>query len=193
MRLEVAGWALLLELGEVLTCCRGIKGESRAKGRLLLSYSAEEPTRPGSERIGKRERVRRAQRSALSEDEGLLFVVFACFCFSLRPRCTRTRMAPTRPPKPPATKAKFVDEGLGENPFSSKSSSAKKPPARKQNIVKSGNAGSSKPPPAPLAPGEVAPPPPLFREAVSPFFKQRAELTTPMHSNRLQNTSQSTH
>ncbi|GAA5822662.1 hypothetical protein JCM10212_006760 [Sporobolomyces blumeae] len=35
-------------------------------------------------------------------------------------------------------------------------------PRRKANIVKSGNAGSSKPVPPPLEPGQVPPPPPLF-------------------------------
>ncbi|KAG0667481.1 hypothetical protein C6P46_000012 [Rhodotorula mucilaginosa] len=56
---------------------------------------------------------------------------------------------PTAPPLPP--------------PVDSKSSTAAKPPGRrKANIVKSGNAGSSKPAPAPLAPGETPRPPPLF-------------------------------
>ncbi|GAA5862622.1 hypothetical protein JCM3774_001080 [Rhodotorula dairenensis] len=44
----------------------------------------------------------------------------------------------------------------------SKDTASKLPPRRKQNIVKSGNAGSNKPAPAPLAPGELPPPPPLF-------------------------------
>ncbi|GAA5976414.1 hypothetical protein JCM10908_005491 [Rhodotorula pacifica] len=61
-------------------------------------------------------------------------------------------MGKSRPPQPPS-------QPLAD-PFTSQA----KPPQqrRKQNIVKSGNAGSNKPAPAPLAPGEVAPPPPLF-------------------------------
>ncbi|KWU44126.1 P-loop containing nucleoside triphosphate hydrolase protein [Rhodotorula sp. JG-1b] len=64
------------------------------------------------------------------------------------------RSRPTAPPVPP--------------PVASKTSTAAKlPPRRKPNIVKSGNAGSNKPTPAPLAPGETPPPPPLFRESPS--------------------------
>ncbi|BGP23231.1 Putative ATP-dependent RNA helicase ucp12 [Rhodotorula toruloides] len=53
----------------------------------------------------------------------------------------------TKAPPPPAT---------------SGATSKAQQPRRKVKIVKSGNAGSNKPAPAPLAPGEAPPPPPLF-------------------------------
>lgn len=60
------------------------------------------------------------------------------------------------PPKSAKPKITTTDD-LGENPFARES---KRPPAKKQNIIKSGNAGSSKPDPVP---GEPVAPPPLFR------------------------------
>lgn len=70
-------------------------------------------------------------------------------------------MAPTRPPKQPKPKAQ--SDATEPTPTQVR---PKKPPARKPNIVKSGNAGSSKPVEKviELAPGQSAPPPPLFRE-----------------------------
>ncbi|GAA5938485.1 uncharacterized protein JCM15063_005331 [Sporobolomyces koalae] len=60
---------------------------------------------------------------------------------------------------PPKGKSKSESTAKGASP----SASAPPPPVRrKANIVKSGNAGSSKPTPPPLEPGQAAPPPPLF-------------------------------
>ena len=61
---------------------------------------------------------------------------------------------------PPKGKAKNDSTSKSSTP--STPSSSAPPPRRKANIVKSGNAGSSKPAPPPLEPGQTAPPPPLF-------------------------------
>jgi hypothetical protein len=156
LKLEEAGLTLGAEraikaLSRTICCCPTAPSDGRSPASSGTSWQEGEK--------------RRATRLACSLTSCCLLLLLA-FAAS----CIRVGMAPTRPPKLPAAKPKFVDEGLGDNPFSSKSSSAtKKPPVRKQNIVKSGNAGSSKPAPAPLAPGEVAPPPPLFRELCPPF------------------------
>ncbi|KAL8279337.1 hypothetical protein RQP46_008374 [Phenoliferia psychrophenolica] len=55
--------------------------------------------------------------------------------------------------------AVYTKEELGDDPFARGPSKPRPPPARKQNIVKSGNAGSNKPEPVP---GEPVAPPPLF-------------------------------
>ena len=71
-------------------------------------------------------------------------------------------MAP-KTPKPPKEKFTTSNGVRDENPFAS-GPPKRPPPARKQNIVRSGNAGNSGTTVKPaLAPGEVAPPPPLFR------------------------------
>ncbi|GAA5960522.1 hypothetical protein JCM3765_003663 [Sporobolomyces pararoseus] len=62
----------------------------------------------------------------------------------------------------PPPKGKAKNDSASKSSTASTPSSAAPPPRRKANIVKSGNAGSSKPAPPPLEPGQTAPPPPLF-------------------------------
>ena len=78
----------------------------------------------------------------------------------------------------------YSAEDLGEDPFA-RGPARPKPPARKQNIVKSGNAGSSKPD---IVPGEPVAPPPLFRSSICPASSpQLRELTASLRcSGRVQ-------